>query len=202
MKKVIDAFNKLSEQSRYGVVIFIVILIVLLDVVFLALPQLGSIGAANNKIRDMGENTRQIMTDKARIGSLKKNLEETRLQFTSLSNKVRALQEVPAILTTISSVANQYGVQIDQLVPDQSGQQALTKTPEAQYYALPVTIKARGGYHNFGRFINKLENSELFFIMKDFIIQNEAANPNRHVFSLTINLILADRTGGARTKNL
>ena len=45
----------------------------------------------------------------------------------------------------------------------------------------------------FGRFLNKLENEDLYFILKDFIIQNDEKDPNTHLFSLTIKIILVDR---------
>jgi Tfp pilus assembly protein PilO len=201
MKKIIESFNKLNEQTRYGLLIFAVVVIILLDVLLLALPQMAAIGQANDKAKDLAANIQQVLTDSGRMALLKKNLETTRVQFNALSNKVRTTQEVPVILDTISSVANEYGVKIEELVPETDRLTALTRTPQSQYYALPVSIKARGAYHNFGRFINKLENSDLFFIMKDFIIQNDAADPHTHLYSLTINLVLADR-GAAVPKSL
>ena len=45
----------------------------------------------------------------------------------------------------------------------------------------------------FGHFLNKLENEDLYFIMKDFIIQNDEKNTNTHLFSLTIKIILVDK---------
>jgi hypothetical protein len=63
-----------------------------------------------------------------------------------------------------------------------SQQETLTSSADGKYYALPVVIKARCGYHMFGRFLNKLENEDLYFIMKDFIIQNDDKDPNTHAF--------------------
>ncbi len=106
---------------------------------------------------------------------------------------MRPIQEVPAILSTISSIANEYGVKIDQMVPEKNQQEALTAAADGKYYALPVVIKARCGYHMFGHFLNKLENEDMYFIMKDFIIQNDEKDSNTHLFSLTIKIILVDR---------
>ncbi|MDE1919893.1 MAG: type 4a pilus biogenesis protein PilO [Candidatus Omnitrophica bacterium] len=193
VKGLIESFNKQSEQTRYGALIVAVILIVLLDAVFVAMPQLGAIGNTNSQIKDTSENIRQVLSDYARIGLLKKDLAATRGRFTALSDKVRTTMDVSAILGTISNVANEYGVAIDQLDPEWDGKKALAKAAGAQYYTLPVLVKARCGYHNFGRFLSRLENDNLFFIIKDFIIQNEGSDPRVHEFSLTIDLILADR---------
>ncbi len=175
-------------------------LIILLDLFFLVSPQINSIANVNDQIKKLSQDTQEVLADRARIVFLKKNLQEARVQLKWLQSKVRPIQEVPAILGTISSIANECDVKIDQLAPDKAHQQALKKASYGKYYALPIVIKARCGYHNFGRFLNKLENEDLYFIMKDFIIQNDDTDIHMHQFSLTIKVILVDRT--SRFKNL
>ncbi len=162
----------------------------------MVLPQMGSIADVNDQIKKLSEDTQQVLIDKPRINLLRKNLQEARIQLKSLSSKVRSIQEVPAILSTISSIANEYGVKIDQLIPEKSQQEALMTAADGKYYALPVVIKARCGYHKFGHFLNKLENEDMFFIMKDFIIQNDEKDPHTHLFSLTIKMILVEQASG------
>jgi len=193
LSKIIEAFNNLNNQTRYGIFGGVVFLILLLDVFFLVLPQIGSITDIDTQIKKLSDDTQQVLTDKQRVNKLKKSLEDSRLQFKALSNKVRPIQEVPVILSTISSIAKEYGVKIDQLVPEYAQEESLTKTPDAKYYALPIAVKARCGYHMFGRFLNKLENADLYFILSDFIIQNDEKDTNIHSFSLTIKIILVDR---------
>ena len=192
-KKIIEYYNNLSDQVRYSLLGGVVFLIILLDVVFLVLPQIGGIADVNDQIKGLAQDTQQVLVDKQRINLLKKNLQEARSQLSFLSNKVRSIQEVPAILGTISSIANEYGVKIDQLIPEKNLQEALTVHTDGKYYALPVVIKAHCGYHKFGHFLNKLENADLSFMMKDFIIQNDEKSTNTHLFSLTIKIILVDR---------
>ena len=197
LKKIIESFNNLNDQTRYAIFGGVVFLILLLDVIFLASPQIGGISDINDQIKKLSEDTQQVSVDKQRIVLLKKNLEDSRVQLNSLNDKVRSIQEVPAILGTISSIANQYGVKIDQLVPEKKLQESLIATADGKYYALPVEIKIRCGYHKFGHFLNKLENADLFFIMKDFIIQNDEKNPNIQAYSMTIKIILVDKALGA-----
>ncbi len=194
MKQIIDQFNKLNDQARYAIVVVVIFLFILVDVLLLVLPQMSGISNVNDQIKKISDDTQDILANRGRIDFLKRNLQNSRLQLDSLSNKVRALQEVPAILSTISSIANEYGVKIDQLVPKKGSQTVVISTPEAKYYALPVEIKARCGYHKFGYFLNQLENSNLYFVMKDFIIQNDANDAHARLYSLTINLILVDHS--------
>ncbi|MBF0570774.1 MAG: type 4a pilus biogenesis protein PilO [Candidatus Omnitrophica bacterium] len=201
LSKILEYFNNLNEQARYCVLAGVVFLIILLDVFFLVLPQMGGIADINGQIRKLSEDTQQVLADKQRLDLLRKNLQKERMQLRSLSGKVRLFQEVPAILSTISSTAKEYGVKIDELVPDYTKKEVLTTAPDGKYYALPVMLKARCGYHMFGRFFNKLENEDLYFILKDFIIQNDEKASNKHLFYLTVKIVLVDRSL-AQFKNL
>jgi Tfp pilus assembly protein PilO len=190
LKTIIEYFNNLNDQARYGLFGGVVFVIILLDVFLLVLPQLGSIADINDQIKKLSEDTQQVLVDRQRSNLFKKNLQEARNKLSALNIKVRPIQEVPAVLSTISSVAKEYGVKIDQLIPEYNQLEDLNATQDGKYYALPVLIKARCGYHQFGRFLNKVENGDLFLIMKDFIIQSDEKTPNIHLFSLTIKIIL------------
>jgi Tfp pilus assembly protein PilO len=193
LNKILEHFNNLNDQARYCILVGVVFLIVLLDVFCLVLPQMGAIANVNDQIKQSSEDTQQVLVGRGRISLFRKNLQKERLQLSALSGKVRPIQEVPAILSTISSIANEYGVKIDQLVPEKTQQEVLTSSADGKYYALPVVIKARCGYHKFGHFLNKLENQDLYFIMKDFIIQNDEKDSGMRLFSLTIKIIVVDK---------
>jgi len=196
LTKILEYFNNLNDQMRYGIFAGAVILIIALDVFFLVLPQIAGIADVNDRIKKMSESTQQVLVDRQRINQLKKNLQLMRNGLNALSIKIRPVQEVPAILSTISSIAKEYGVKIDQLIPEYKLLKALNSDADSKYYSLPVLIKAVSGYHNFGHFLNKVENEDLSFIMKDFIIQNEGKAANPHLFSMTIKIILVERKSG------
>ena len=191
LNKIIEQFNKLNDQSRYGILGWVVALILLLDAFLLVWPQFASISDINGQIKKISEDTQQVLTDRARLGSLKKGLQEARNSLSLLNLKVRPIQEVPSILSTISSFARDYNVKIDQLIPEYAQVETLT-AGGGKYYTLPVLIKARCGYHHFGLFLNKMENGEMSFIMKDFIVQNDESSFNTRSITLTIKLVLAD----------
>ena len=193
MNKIIELYNNLNDQVRYAILVGIIFLIILLDVFFGVLPQMAGIAHVNDQIKKLTDDTQEVLADKPRINLLRKNLKAQSVQLKSMSKKIRTIQEVPVILSTISSIANEFGVKIDQLVPEKNQQEVLVSTPDGKYYALPVVIKARCGYHKFGRFLNKLENGDLYFTLKNFIIQNGDKETNTHLFSLIIKITLVDR---------
>lgn len=196
LSKILEIFNSLNDRVRYSIFGVAVLLIFLFDIFFLTMPQYASIGDVNDQIKKLSEDTAQVLSDKQKINQLKKNLEDTRLKLEAMNNKIRPLQEVPAILGVISRVANECGVKIDQLMPQKQGLEKLTASQEGQYYALPIVIQARCGYHMFGRFLNRLENEDLYSILKDLTVQNDEKDPHAHIFSMTIKIILLDKARG------
>ncbi len=201
LNKTLDQFNRLNQQARYGIFGGLVFLVVLLDLFFLVGTQTSGISDMGDQIKKLAEDTQEVLTDRPRVGQLRKSLEATRQQMEVISAKVRPVQEVPSILSTISSIANMYGVKIDQMVPDKAMQESLTASRGDKYYVLPIVIRARCGYHMFGRFLNKLESENMFFLVNDFIIQNEGKDTTTHLFSMTIKLVLVDQ-GQNQPKNL
>jgi len=192
MKQIIEYFNKLNDQVRYAILVFVIFLIILGDIVFLILPQMNSIATTNDQIKQLTDDTGQGASYKQRIRQLKKGLAQEKDDLSALNVKIRTIQEIPSILSNISSIANEYGIKIDQLVPERSLQEVLTSTSDTNYYALPIVMRAHGGYHMFGRFLNKLESQNMYVIMKDFIVQNDESASNSRLFSLTIKIILLD----------
>lgn len=191
--KILETFNSLNDQMRYSILGGVVLLILMLDVFFLSLPQCGSIADVNGQIKKLSADTAQVISDKQRINQLKKNLDKTRLKLEEMDRKARPLQGVPGVLETISRVANESDVKIDQLMPQKEGQESLKVSPEGHYYALPIVIQARCGYHMFGRFLNKLENADLYFALKDLNVQSDEKAHHMHLFSLTIKIIFVEK---------
>ena len=64
------------------------------------------------------------------------------------------------------------------------------KNNDGQYLAVPVKVEASGGYHNFGRFLNQLENEEQFFTIFDFSIIGNNQDTVHHSISLTIKALI------------
>ena len=62
------------------------------------------------------------------------------------------------------------------------------------YYALPILVQARSGYHDLGRFLNQLEKSNLFLYVTSFsIIAGEDARA--HALKMNLQAIVFEEKG-------
>ena len=55
LNKILEYFNNLNDQARYAILGGVVFLIILLDVFFLVLPQIGGIADVNDQIKKISD---------------------------------------------------------------------------------------------------------------------------------------------------
>ena len=54
------------------------------------------------------------------------------------------------------------------------------------YKEIPILISAKSGYHELGRFLNSLENSDRFMKVGDMHIRANPATPKKHDVELLV----------------
>ncbi|MBI4309971.1 MAG: type 4a pilus biogenesis protein PilO [Candidatus Omnitrophica bacterium] len=207
---LIRQINNLDIKARYGIFAACVLLAAGLDYALFLRLQINDLEKINEEIKTLSADTARVKGDIQRINGIKKGLEGMRARLRELNDKIRSVDEVPSIFEEIAGTANASGFKIDQLDPSKEGRQPLMTTPDAKYYVLPIVISAHCGYHVFGRFLNKLEQGSLLFLVQDLRMEgNVIANmsspdyrSNRDsgkdagvlAVQATLKVVLADRT--------
>ena len=141
---------------------------------------------------------------KAQIISIKKDADVLNRQFSdasAINNRLEAArneqkecekrlpkdEEVPVLLGGISAIAGKIGIEMIAVRPVKL--ETFGKAPESDtiFHAAPIEIFAKGGYHQIGQFINKLESLGKFVEIKDIEITADKATPRRHFFRLLVS---------------
>jgi type IV pilus assembly protein PilO len=115
-----------------------------------------------------------------------KKLEDLRLQAAECEKKFPKDEEIPALLENISATAAKSGVDIIAIRPIKAEFKEEAQRPPDLFHAIAIEIVAKGGYHQLGQFINRLETSARFMEVKDIDINRDPANPRRHDLKLLI----------------
>ena len=162
LNKAVSKMGKLERKHWNYILIAGLIFLFLADYFLLMRPQIATLSKLNPEIKTLSDNLERTKNDvqnvtryKDQIKRLKENVEELRL-------RVRTKQEVAFIIEKISRIAHQHDVKIDQIMPNPMKQEITLENEDRTYYDLPIMIEARSSYHNFGRFINALENEDTF----------------------------------------
>lgn len=108
------------------------------------IEQLNKIQAEENALKD----TLRIKAKKAaNLGKLKQQLEEMRVDFKKLSRQLPNKTEVAALLVDISQTGLASGLEFELFKP-------LAENRKDFYADLPIEIKVKGTYHEFGNFVS------------------------------------------------
>ena len=192
-QNIIRGINGADIRVRYGIFAGILLAAFALDYFLLMGPQIRSLKGLGKATKTTSADVQRVSNDLQRIQQIKDGLNSSRADLEAMSLKVRSLQEVPVILEEISRTANQFNVKIDQVKPLPESQETLISAPEGKYYALPIVIQARSGYHMFGRFLNTLESGHLFFTLRDWHMEAGPEVGKGLLVQATLKVILMEK---------
>lgn len=180
-----ELVGKIDEKSRYYILIGVLLFVFLLDYFILMRPQLVTLTKINPEIKILAQDLKKTREDVQKLGFYQGEVKQLEGELAETSQKVKSKEEVSIILEQISRMANQNHVKIDQIMPFIEDQKVLLEDNRRIYYALPILVQARGGYHDFGRLLNDLDNNDLFLYVTVFSI---ATGEDTHANVLKMNL--------------
>ena len=202
VQNIVRMVNAADIRVRYGIFAGILLAVFALDYFLVLNFQVRSLARTKGEIKTVSVDIDRVGNDMQRIDQIKQGLVNSRAQLDAASQKIRWVQEVPVILEEISRTAHAFDVTIDQIKPLPESQETLISAPEGKYYALPIVIQARCGYHMFGRFLNTLESGNLFFSLRDLRMEAGQDAAKGLVVAATLKVILAEKftspAGGPR----
>jgi type IV pilus assembly protein PilO len=110
--------------------------------------------------------------DAANIDAYRSQMKDMTESFKTLLGQLPKDTEVPGLLDDISEKGQGSGLSFD----------AIDLQPERKtdfYVELPISIKVKGGYHDFGTFISGVAGLPRIVTLHDFIIQSSASDPKK-----------------------
>jgi Tfp pilus assembly protein PilO len=126
----------------------------------------------------------KVEKDWENIEALKGRVSQSHEKIGTYERKLPVEKEVPAVLEFLSQAARKMDVRITEIKPvdqdkDEPGIHSL-------YYRIPILLKAECGYHQLGRFLNKLESADRFVKIDDIKITTNPAQPAIHDVKLVV----------------
>lgn len=188
--QITDLITKVNEKNP-SIVIFVAVgmILAVYYVVFLQgklkeLTELSTTISNSQQALDVTKN------DIQRYPQYQDEVKNLQGKITALSRKIKSKEEIPGALQNLSQLASKNGVKIEQLMPDTDRGKVLLKNKEGKYVAIPVIIGAKSSYHNFGRFINALEQQGIFSSVADFGLVTNPEDSNQHLLKLVLHIAI------------
>lgn len=193
-EKISGIISKIDEKNRHYFLIGALVFIFLLDYFILMRPQLDTLTKISPEIKLLSQDLEKAREDIQKLGFYQGEVKRLEGQVAQTSQTIKSKEEVSIILEQISRMANQNNIRIDQIMPSIEEQKMLLKDKNRTYYALPILVQAKSGYHDFGRFLNQLEKNDLFLYVTSFsIISGE--DVRAHALKMNLQAIVFEEKG-------
>ncbi len=187
-------FSKIDEKNRNWIFGGVLLLIFLGDYFLIMQPfQLKPLMDLNSQIAVLEKDLIQAKTDIQREEEYHQKVKRLRKKMAQVGNRILSIEEIPIIMENLSVLAQKNDVRINQIMPMRNALEEILENEEGRYYSLPIMINARAGYHDTGRFINDLENDELFMSITGLDIASNAENMRLHSIRMTVKSFVLER---------
>ena len=119
----------------------------------------------------------------AQIDKTKEKISQLSKRISYYEVKLPSEKEVPAVLGYLSDSARELNVRLIEIKPVEEEDK---KQKGLSYYSVPILLKAESGYHQLGRFLNRLETADRFMKISDIKIAVGHEKANIHKVQLTV----------------
>lgn len=178
-------------KDKIQIVVLGVLMVVLISVLggmFLIVP-----GFAKKRVlmKEYLENNEQLKKDErmvAKKGNLSKSLKKLKLEFGEMAPKIPHGSGKFSILSLLNEKGQETLVLFDRIEPKEVPEEE--KTPILGFVQKDYFLKFRGGYHQLGTFLNKLENASPFIQIRDIKIYGVKEQPELHEITLTVRCLV------------
>lgn len=177
-------FKSEDRTLALGIVVALSILLIF-HFIFLR-PRIRRLRRLNPELVTLIKNVRKTTKDAANIDVLKKRQEDLKAKVSFYTQKLPRGKEMSSLLESLSKMAKESQIKIIEIKPRGSGVQELGE----MYLEVPVAIKAMGGYHQLGKFINKLETGARFIRISDIEIKENSRNSRDHNIRLLLSMFI------------
>jgi type IV pilus assembly protein PilO len=142
-------------------------------------------------------NNREFHSVKARVKAaenlianserIKKQYENIKKEAGFLERKFPVENKISGLLEDFSAIAESSGISILKIKPVQARRDSSKKESGPETYSeFPMLIEAKGGYHQCGAFIDKLENLDTFIKIDGIDISQNSGDARKHDIKLKL----------------
>jgi len=167
IEPLIQKISDLTKLQRILLSVLLVALIVGGFVYFLYMPTYKQISKLQKEIAEQEIKLKETKKNADQYAEYQKKLEDAQVKFNIAAKALPEKNEVPSLLTNISQVGKDAGLEF------------LLFKPEAEvlkdfYAELPITMELSGSYHDLGAFFDQLAGMPRIVNIKNFEMNSEA----------------------------
>lgn len=181
LDKIITKINSLDKQ-KIILIILVCAVIIYIDFAFILQAQFKGVKSVGGKILKLNKDIVALSQDLA----VMQKTQATQAGKSSAQKAKTIISEhdLSSLLENISSIANKVNVRIMQIKPSRDLKDSDSKSGNA--VPVLITMELLSGYHNLGKFINDIENSDVLISIDELKILANAKDPLLQNVNLTL----------------
>ena len=182
MIKLKDNILKNQKFIIYGA---LCLCIFIADFYLVLRPVVGGLMRVMPEVNSKASRANIMNIDIRSIQNYQKQINNYKANLSGYKRRFSTKEEISPLLKSLSDTAKTYGVKIVSITPLEGLEEKQAKAASA-YRKIPIFLRAVSGYHSFGLFLNRLENSDTFMRVADLKISGDASKQDNHKFRVTI----------------
>jgi len=171
----------LKENKAYQIVAGVIAAYIVCTVMFYFIaiaPKVGAVNILKEKITEKQSfvsKAGSIEKQREKIENAKIRIDELKNDISFYEKKLPTEKDIPDLLQYLSTVAKESDVKLLEIEKKQEIRQE-----EMLYVTVPFKLILKGGYHNIGSFVSKLENADRFMKIQELEVKEDKKNSFEH----------------------
>jgi Tfp pilus assembly protein PilO len=149
--------------------VYACIILAVLAMAFAVTPmQIKHILVVNKKVKELRDTISKTQEDVSERPKILADTEKVKTSVIGLQSKIIGMQEVSSLQTYISQAAKENNLEIVETAS--APPTVYKKIGTTSFVQIPINVTAKGGFHNLGNFIAKIESGEYCLEVKRLAI--------------------------------
>jgi len=160
---------KLDKKAIVAMVIYGVCIV---EILFVIPVQIKNFSSLHHKLSVLKKKVVQAKKDLSSKDEFANNKEKIKLDIVNLESSLATSQDISSVLAFISRKAKENAVDILEVA--QASAKPYKKIAGTQIYSLPITVRAKAGFHNLCQFLNVLQSGFYFIKIDSLFIKGNS----------------------------
>jgi len=178
---------EIFKNQKFIMWALIVVCLLFVDYQFFLGPIFRRLGGTWPQVSELKRKIANAERSIAHIPKYEKEIEDLRSNLYTYKNKFSTEQQISLLLEKISNMAKVSSVKFTSIKPYNVLSQSDEDMVSSAYQKYPVSISATCGFHQLGKFLNRLENADAFMRVTDIRISEKRNTPYEHKAYMVIN---------------
>lgn len=176
---------KPEKQTLVLGIVAVLAIVLIFHVLFLR-PRIQRLRQLVPELATLKKNLHRTMRDAANVDVLKKKQEDLKAKVDFYTDKLPRGKEISSLLESLSRIAKESQIKITEIEPHDRD----IRSQGEMYLEVPIAVRASGGYHQLGKFINRLEGGSRFIRISDIEIKENSRNSRNHNIRLLLSMFV------------